>query len=203
MGVDLMKSLPGAWEETRFHIAQDVNRRPLLNVRLQVSLGEREGLEVILTGVLDLIAYSKIELGIVDLKSARAMPTPSFTVRSDQLTMYQLLLGAHCEPLGLPRIGWLAFWDFLKLKSARIEAPVCVPRRGAQELREFRDKLFWLAEDIARARFPRESRMQHNTPCNECDFGSACIEDDEEGLLFRGDAPKKPVLPMDASTSVS
>lgn len=198
MGVDLMKSFPTAWDETRFLIARDVKRQPLLNVRLQVSLGTKRGIEVILTGILDLIAYSEIALGIVDVKSARSMPTPSFAMRADQLTMYQLMLGAHRELLGLPSVGWLAFWDFLKLKSPRIEPPVCVPPRPVQDLCEFREKMFWLAEDIARERFPKASRMQHNTPCDECDFAPACITDDEEGLLFRGEDPKKPALSMAA-----
>lgn len=203
MGVDLMKSFPGAWEQTGYHIVQDTDQRPLLNLRLQVSLGRRGDLEVILTGVLDVVAYNAdIQLGILDVKASASAHTAFFALSSDQLTAYQLLLNAHRKSLGLPAIEWLGFWDLLKRKSARIEAPVNVPARSQQDLGEFREKLFWIAEDIARGRFSKRSRKQHNTPCESCDFGRACHEDDHEGLLFPGDAPKKPVLLMDASASV-
>lgn len=204
MGWDLMKRFPGAWEQTGFQIVQDSNARPLINVRLEVSMGKRAGIEVILTGVLDLVAYNAdIELGVLDVKSSAVVHTAPYALHSNQLTAYQVLLGAYLEPLGLPRIAWLGFWDMLKRKEARIEDPVCVRARRVAQLREFQDKLFWLAEDIKRSRFPEASRLQHNTPCNEqCDFLRACTEDDEEGLLFPGEAPKKPVRLTDASTSV-
>jgi hypothetical protein len=158
-----------------------------------MSLGRRAGIEVIWTGEIDLVAYTReAALAVVDVKSAASSHTPLYALRADQLTSYQMLLEAHGKALGIAPVQKLGFWDFLKRKAARIEPPVLVPTRSAEELAEFRDKVFWLAQDIVGGRFPRASRMQYNTPCELCDYARFCIDGDEEGLLFEGKAPKKP-----------
>jgi RecB family exonuclease len=194
MGTTLMRQLPGAWEESGFQVVHDGAGEPLIDRTLELDLGRRGALEVTLSGTIDVLVYTPaIELAVLDVKSAAQAHSYLYTQRSDQLTCYQLLVDAHRRTLGLPAVAKLGFWDFLKLKrSARIEPAVLAPPRSAEDLLEFREKLFWLAEDIARGRFPRASRMQFNTPCELCDYARFCIEDDENGLAFEGSAPKKP-----------
>jgi hypothetical protein len=201
VGLALMRALPGAWEETGFQVAQDQHGRPMLNVSLQASLGRRGELHVVLTGTPDLLIYTRsTELAVLDVKSAATVHTVRYALRADQLTAYQALADVNGDALGLPPVARLGFWDFLKRKSACIEPPVLVPRRHEADLEAFRDKVFWLAEDVARGRFPKASRMQFNTPCDLCDFAQFCIDGNEEGLVFPGDAPKKPTLTAAAFT---
>jgi PD-(D/E)XK nuclease superfamily len=186
MGVSLMRQWPDDWEGSGFQVALDAEGNPLLDLPLRVDLGRRGDIEVELYGVLDLAVYARTaELAIIDMKSAVSAHTILHAHQSDQLTSYQLLLQANRHRLGLPTVGKLGFWDFLKRKkSSEVAEPVLVDVRGREQLREFRDKLFWLAQDIAQGRFPKYSRMQFNSPCELCDFKQHCTYGDEEGLIF-------------------
>jgi hypothetical protein len=186
MGSDLLRQLPGAWDQTGFQVALDHESRPLIDVRLSMELGSMHGVELAYDGVIDVMVYDRDgDLGVVDVKSSQASHTELYTRRSDQLTSYQMLIDANAELLGLPRLQKLGFWDFLKRKnSSVIEAPVMVARRSPLDISEYREKVFWMADDIRRRRFPKSSRMQFNTPCELCDFSKHCVDGDEEDLLF-------------------
>lgn len=186
MGLDLLRALATSWDETGFEVALNGKGEPLLDVRLSQSLGRQGGLEVILDGVIDVIVYTpESELAVLDVKSAAALHTALYALRSDQLTSYQILVQGHAAAMGLPPLQRVGFWDFLKRKaSSRVEKPLLVPPRQPAELAEFRQKCFWLAEDIRCRRFPRASRLQFNTPCELCDFAQHCVHGEEEGLVF-------------------
>lgn len=186
MGSDLLRQLPGAWDQTGFQVALDQESRPLVDVRLSMELGSMHGVDLAYDGVIDVMVYDRDgDLGVLDVKSSQASHTELYTRRSDQLTSYQMLIDANAEQLGLPRLEKLGFWDFLKRKnSSVIEAPVLVARRSPLEISEYREKVFWMADDIRRRRFPKSSRMQFNTPCELCDFSKHCVDGDEEDLLF-------------------
>ncbi len=190
IGLDLMRSLPSAWDRTGFQVALDSAGAPLLDRWLRAGLGTENGIELELTGVIDVVVYTAdLELAVVDVKSAAAAHTALYAMRSDQLTVYQILLSAHQAELGLPPLVKLGFWDFLKRKaSSRIEPPLLVPVRTAAELREFRQKCFWIADDVRRKRFPKVSRMQFNTPCELCDYAQHCVYGDADGLAFPASA---------------
>lgn len=185
-GIDLMKALPTAWDRTGFQVAIDKNGTPLLDLPLQIHVGRRNGIEIDLRGVIDLVVYTeKAELAVLDVKSSALAHTPLYTARSDQLTSYQLLIQVHGPKLALPALARLGFWDLLKRRStSKFEAPVMGGLRSVIDIREFTEKLFWLAEDIARRRFPRSSRMQFNTPCELCDFSAHCVYGRKDGLRF-------------------
>lgn len=192
MGVDLMRALPEAWDSTGFEVATDAQGTPLLDVKLSVHLGRHLDIDVYLDGTLDLLAYTDVgDLAYVDVKSASAAHTPLYALRSDQLTSYQVLVEGSPE-MELPPLRGLGFWDFLKRQaSSRVEKPLLVPLRGPRELSEFREKCFWLAEDIRRDRFPKASRMQFNTPCELCDFAPHCVYGEEEGFVFPAEHAKQ------------
>jgi RecB family exonuclease len=192
-GIVLVRAFPAYWQATGFEVAVSAQGEPLLDVTLSMPLGRYAGIDVILDGTPDMLAYTQEgELAIVDVKTATNAHTMRYTRRSDQLTTYQLLVSHHRERLGLPPVQRLSFMDFLKRReSGRIHPPVLVPPRKPAELAEFKQKCLWLAEDIKRQRFPRASRLQFNSPCMLCAFAQHCIYGDPSGLRFPADAEKR------------
>lgn len=186
MGIDLLSDLAESWDATGYEVALDAAGTPLLDVSLSYYLGRFMDIDVFLDGTIDVIVYTdESDLAVVDVKSAAAMHTSLYTLRSDQLTSYQVLVQGNRRKLGLPPLRRLGFWDFLKRRaSARIEQPLLVPLRSPQELLAFRDKCYWLAEDIKRGRFPKASRMQFNTPCEMCAYAQHCVYGDDDELVF-------------------
>jgi hypothetical protein len=191
MGVGLMEVFPSAWEKTGYTVVTDAKGEPLLDLNLKAFLGTEMGIQLWWSGVLDLVVYTaEMETAVIDVKTGATVHSPLYTFRSEQLTGYQILLDAHRQQLGIPAVDRLGFFDLLKRKSeATIEAPVVVPKRSNADLVEFRQKLFWMADDIRRQRFPKVSRMQYNTPCELCSYSGHCVRGDTEGLIFP-DQPK-------------
>lgn len=192
MGKGLMDAFPSAWERTGFTVVTDANGDPLLDLNLKVYLGEELGIQLWWSGILDVVVYTEqMDTAVIDVKTGAAEHTPLYAYRAEQLTGYQILLDAHRPQLGIPQVDRLGFIDLLKRKSSSpILTPVVVPRRSTAELSEFRQKLFWIADDIRRRRFPKVSRMQYNSPCTLCDFSGHCVRGDEEGLVF----PDRPTV---------
>lgn len=185
-GVDLMRQLPESWDQTGYEVALNGAGEPLLDVKLSHYLGRQSDIDLYLDGTLDVLVYTdESDLAVLDVKSAATEHTPLYTVRSDQLTSYQVLVESNRSKLALPPLRRLGFWDFLKRRaSARVSEPLLVPLRSAEELHEFRQKCFWIADDIKRGRFPKVSRMQFNTPCEMCEYAQHCVYGEEEGLVF-------------------
>lgn len=185
-GVDLMRQLPESWDQTGYEVALNGAGAPLLDVKLSHYLGRESDIDLYLDGTLDVLVYTdESDLAVLDVKSAATEHTPLYTVRSDQLTSYQVIVESNRSKLELPPLRWLGFWDFLKRRaSSRVEKPLMVPLRSPEELREFRQKCFWIAEDIKRGRFPKVSRMQFNSPCEMCEYAQHCVYGEEEGLVF-------------------
>lgn len=192
-GITLMQAFPESWDATGLEVALNAHGDPLLDVSLSHYLGRHLQIEVYLDGALDLLAYTEGgELAIVDVKTAASAHSALYTRRSDQLTTYQILVAHHRERLELPRVRWLGFLDLVKRRaSARINKPILVPPRSPAEIAEFKQKCFWIAEDIQRQRFPRASRMQFNTPCELCAFAQHCVHGDSTGLVFPAEAMKR------------
>ncbi|MGH8239600.1 MAG: PD-(D/E)XK nuclease family protein, partial [Steroidobacteraceae bacterium] len=188
-----LRALPESWDATGFEVALTAKGDPMLDLKLSRNLGCESGIEVTLDGVIDVVIYTDVgDLGVLDVKSSAIAHTPLYTVRSDQLTSYQTLVEGNADSLGLPPLRKLGFWDFLKRKaSSRVEPPLLVALRRPQELADFRQKCFWIAEDILRKRFPKASRLQFNTPCELCDFAQHCVYGDEDGLVFPASVTQK------------
>ncbi|MEA3410077.1 MAG: PD-(D/E)XK nuclease family protein [Pseudomonadota bacterium] len=93
-------------------------------------------------------------------------------------------LKAACGKAGIdPPV---TFADFRTPEGGpEFRAPVLTGGRSEAERSEFRRKVIWIARDIADGRFPRRSRMAHNTPCAMCDFRGLCHDGSMEGLVER------------------
>ena len=186
IGERAMDEFPTAWEQTGYTVVTDAAGDPLLDLRLEAFMGEELGIRLWWVGVLDIVVYTReMDTAVIDAKTSATAHTPLYTIRSEQLTGYQILLDANRQTLGIPPVDRLGFLDVLKRKTApHVPPPVVVNKRPPEELAEFRQKLFWIADDIRRERFPKVSRMQYNTPCTLCDFSGHCVRGDTEGLIF-------------------
>jgi len=183
IGTELMKQFPEAWGKTGYRVALDADGNPLLDLKLEVDLGNG----VYLRGVIDLVVYTSDDrLVVIDVKTSSTPHTELYTMRSDQLTSYQTMMVTHAKRLGVPSPQALGFLDLLKYKaSPRIESPVVVPLRTQTEIRTFIQKCYWIADDMRRGRYPKTSRVAFNTPCTSmCDYAQYCVYGDTEGLIF-------------------
>ena len=179
-----MKALPDAWARTQWTVATDKDGAPLTDRFLKARLGTRNGVEVIYQGVLDVAVYTaEAEFAVVDVKTSALLHSPLYTERSDQLTGYQILTEENAGDLGVPPVAKLGFLDLLKRKAPQIE-PVTVGRRSDEQVEDYKQKLFWMADDVREKRFPRVSRHAYNSPCNLCDFARHCVYGETDGLHF-------------------
>ena len=185
MGEALVRQFPAAWTATGLVPLIGPDGQPLIETRFETDLGP----DLILSGSPDVVAMdAEGNIVIPDLKTASQSATEGFTSVADQLTSYQVLLEAHAEALGIERVHALGFLEFLKRKpngrtGPTIQPLVLAPARSAEALAEFRQKLLWLAEDLARGRFPKRPRMAWNSPCSFCDFAGLCQRGDWDGLI--------------------
>ena len=182
MGAAMMRALDAGWRETGWTVATDKDGAPLTDRFLSVDLGVRDGVPVVYRGKIDVAVYTAdAEFAVPDIKTAAMPHTAMYSEQSDQLTGYQLLVEANAEALGVPPVEKLGFFDLVKRKTPKIQA-VLVDRRSDEQLEEFRQKLFWMGEDIKRGRFPRASRHAFNSPCLMCDYARLCTYGETSGL---------------------
>jgi hypothetical protein len=158
---------------------------------LRAPFGRRGRIELELQGVAGLVVRSRQRgLAVLEVASVHSPHSVRFARRSDRLTGAQWLVDANRDP-GDPHISRLGFWDFIHTRSGTdITVPLFVDSRPVVELAEYRDKVWWMTEDIIRHRFARTPRWQFNTPCVRCVFADHCLYQDATGLLF----PSEPVI---------
>lgn len=184
-GAALCGQFPEYWDKTGLMPLVDEHGL-VVERRFRVPLAE--GIE--LSAEPDLVAMNQDgEVFIIDVKTPASEPPEGWV--SDQLLGYQLAVEGHGEWLGIERISGLGYINMLKRKvpkkGRRGTGPTIAPltfqpRADNERLREYVQKLVWIDEDIRRGRFPRRSRMAHNTPCNLCDFAGLCLRGDPTGL---------------------
>ncbi len=191
IGLALARRFYGLWPELGYFPLTDQDSRPVQSKMLEADLGEN----VILRGKLDFQGYGPdASFDIIDFKFPRSAHSESFCYGADQLTGYQLLSDTNRDLLESPLVDRLGFMDGLKrkvpVKGSRgkgpdVNAPLMMERRSVGEVRSFRDKVLWMADDIRRGRFPKRSRQAHNTPCDMCDYSRLCQFGDMTGLESR------------------
>ncbi|MFO1431273.1 MAG: PD-(D/E)XK nuclease family protein [Candidatus Competibacteraceae bacterium] len=185
MGEALVRQFPVAWKATGLVPLIGADGQPLLETRFETEIAPG----LILSGSPDVVAMdAQGNIVIPDLKTASTPATDGFASVADQLTSYQVLIEAHADTLGIERVHALGFLEFLKRKPNGRTGPtipplLLTPARSALDLAEFRQKLVWMAEDLARNRFPKRPRLAWNSPCSFCDYAGLCQRGDWEGLV--------------------
>ncbi|MFO1432571.1 MAG: PD-(D/E)XK nuclease family protein [Candidatus Competibacteraceae bacterium] len=185
MGEALVRQFPAAWKATGLVPLIGADGQPLIETRFETAIAPG----LMLSGSPDVVAMdAEGNIVIPDLKTASQVATDGFISVADQLTSYQVLIEAHAEMLGIERVHTLGFLEFLKRKpngrtGPTIQPLALAPARPALALAEFRQKLVWIADDLARNRFPKHPRMAWNSPCGFCDYAGLCQRGDWEGLI--------------------
>ncbi|MBK8168574.1 MAG: PD-(D/E)XK nuclease family protein [bacterium] len=166
--------------------ALDRHGEPLIERKLEARVGP----DLVVVGKPDLVVFDpEGRLEVLDLKTPAAPADPAWLALADQLTAYQVLLDAHAERLGLPRVERLGLLELVKRKvtpkgqGPEVRAPVSVDRRSPEAVGEYLAKLRGIAGDLRRGRFPRRSLMAHNSPCGLCAVEGYCRAGDAEGLI--------------------
>ncbi len=184
IGERMMQRLETGWKKTGFTVATDNDGAPLTDRWLSADLGTRDRVGVVYRGKIDVAVYTALaEFAVVDIKTAAVAHSALYTGQSLQLTGYQYLVDENAGELAVPPVEKLGFFDLLKKKDPVLRE-VLVDRRTDAEIEEFKQKLFWLGEDIQRGRFPRVSRHAYNSPCQMCDFARLCTYGETSGLAF-------------------
>lgn len=186
-GQALLAAWPSAWASWDRQVAQDVQGMPLIERKLEVKIAD----QVTLVGQADLIVSDQEgQLECLDLKTPRTPTDPSWLAVADQLTGYQVLFDAHAPHLGMAPLARLGLIELIKRKvtakskGPEVGTPITAPRRSPADTQDYLRKVLWVAEDIARGRFPKRGLMAHNSPCTQCAVRALCQEGDPEGLVL-------------------
>ena len=184
-GASLCDQFPEAWQDTGLVPLVDA-QGPVIERRFKAEVAPA----VYLSGQLDIAAMNcDGDVHLVDVKTPASVPDVMW--QSDQLTGYQSLIEDHKQELGIESVTKVGFMNLLKRKvstgKSRSKGPEIqpiefIPARKAEDVLEYKQKIRWMDEDIAKGRFPRRGRMAHNTPCGMCDYAGLCLRGDWEGL---------------------
>lgn len=188
IGERLCGDFPQAWEDTKLKVVVDA-KGPVLERHYEVQIDNG----VIHHGYIDLMA--KDEQGnvcVIDFKTP-AQPTPDwFAKEAAQLKSYQLMI-EQGKVRTIEKISKLGFFELIKRKvpvragaskGPEVLAPVMVNSHSEATLREHKQCILWVVDDIKRGRFPKRSRMAYNTPCQLCEFQAYCYDGNKDGLIF-------------------
>lgn len=186
-GKRLVNSFPAYWDKTGYIPLVDRNG-PLVERRMQVRLAPN----LVLSGQPDVVAMDQEgEIGPLDIKTTISPFQEQFIGASEQLLDYEILLEANgfAPTNEMPGVSFSGFIEGLKRKaSSKTDAaflpPAITGAKTAQRKDERIQKLCWIAEDIARKRFPKRPRQAHNTPCSMCEYWDYCHNGKTRGLIF-------------------
>jgi hypothetical protein len=184
IGIALVERFLEFWKREQYRVYVD-EKGPFVERRVRYPIGPG----VILSLEPDLAAYDRFgRLSILDLKTPAAESFDEFAEISDQLTAYQM---GFEQETGFPRIDRVGYLEALKQKRRQEIVPKIAPRRSADQVAEYRQKVYEIAVDIANGRFRRSPKMAYNSPCALCDFRGLCVRGDTTGLI----APKQEKAP--------
>lgn len=188
MGIELMKRWPDAWQEMGLTVACDATGEPLMQREVAFALPGN----VIVRGRIDLGVFTREgEFAVVDNKTA-AQPYPETALMlNEQLTTYQIGMDIAAEQWGLPKPGRLGLIEMIKRQVPKrtgqgptVEPLVLTARRSEQQVKEYLQKILWIAEDIRGQRFMKNPRMAFESPCAMCSMARACTAGDYTDVDF-------------------
>jgi len=166
MGIKMAEHFVEAWEKSGFQPVMTTDDKLLIEERMEVEVAPG----VILSAQPDAIVWTRNgDLAVVDFKTAGSKSLPDFEVKSDQLTAYQIVQDAYADKFGTPSVGSLGFFEAIKRKTIHDwDAPRMTGRRSPERVKEYLDKVIWMADDIRKQRMSRRSLMAWNSPCKLC-----------------------------------
>jgi hypothetical protein len=189
------------WPTLNLRPLVDEQGEPLIERKLVMPIAP----PLELGGILDFAGLNDAgEIVVIDFKTPAKEVDRDFPLVDDQTLAQQMLVEHHAELLGIEHVDRTGFMDLVKRKmptrkdaaGPTVERPVLVPRRSEEHMREFRQKLVWMADAIGRGIFPRDPGAAYETPCALCDFKRLCYFDDATDLVVPLDAQAQ--LPLAA-----
>jgi hypothetical protein len=185
----LLERFPVVWRETGLIPLIDADGLPVLEREYRTLLAPGIGLRARLDGLFLSIRDGSIVA--LDFKTQAAETDPLFVTQADQLSVQQMVVTANREVLGIERVDRLGFMVALRRpvpkttrgKGPEVLAPQLVPARDDAFMTDTRQRILWMADDIARGRFPKNPRQSYNTPCTECDYRLHCAYGSSERLV--------------------
>ncbi|WP_019023052.1 PD-(D/E)XK nuclease family protein [Thioalkalivibrio sp. ALE23] len=197
VGERLVKQFAEQWPHWGLGVILDHQGEPMVERRLKADIGGG----LILSSQPDTLVMSRQrQVFPLDFKTAASPCEEWFPDVSDQLTAQQIVLDAHAEELGTGLVDEVAFGELIKKaipktegpgKGPQVLAPKKAPRRDRRKVREYVEKIHWIAEDIAAERFPARPGSAFNSPCKMCDYRRLCHHDDDTGLVRKSFAAQK------------
>lgn len=189
-GRRIAELFPDAWKATGLVPIIDADGKPVLERDLRYAIAPGVTVRAILDGLF--MSTRDGSVVALDFKNPAQAPDAISTCLSDQLSIQQLVVMSAADSLGIERVDKVAFMVALRRaipKSSRGKGPEILPpsmvdARTEEQLRETRQRILWMAEDVERGRFPKTPRQPHNTPCDMCDYAYHCAYGTTEGLVF-------------------
>lgn len=196
VGAALARQFAERWPQWGIEILLDAEGNPIVEQRLEADLGGG----LILSSTPDTLVMT--ENGAVmplDIKTASSPCADWFPEASDQLTAQQIVIEANRDRLMIQQVDRVGFLEMIKKSipqrrtsdngGPQVLAPKMGLRRSPRRVREYVQKVHWLAEDIAAGKFPARAKAAYDTPCDLCDYRGLCLHDDMTGLCMP-EAPK-------------
>ena len=187
-GAILVEKFIEDWKAMGLMVVLDVNGEPVLERKLRIELPDN----VIYTAILDILAMTPDgKIIVVDIKTPGVKGFDGFTLMSEQLLGYQVVVDAHAESLGVDHIDGRAFYNLYKVpvpKTGRGEGPRVLPfdpvgRATDEDIADWINETVAIANDIRDGRFPKRPGDAFNSPCGMCEeFFGLCSKGDMEGL---------------------
>lgn len=175
------------WRQRGWEVVIDAEGMPVIERELVVALPG----DIVFKCILDaLVRDAQGRIIVVDFKTPSDAAMDGFAELSDQLLGYQVACDAHAQSLAIPAVDGMVFYELIKKnvpKTSKGTGPsihVAEPakRRPPERIAEWISEMQFVAEDIRRKRFNRRAADSYNTPCELCDFASACRSNDISGL---------------------
>lgn len=188
MGTELMKRWPEAWEAMGLTVACDAAGEPLMQREIAFGLPGN----IVVRGRIDVGVFTREgEFAVIDNKTA-AQPYPETAlILNEQLTTYQIGMDIAAEQWGLPKPERLGLIEMIKRQVPKrtgqgptIEPLVLTARRPEAQVKEYLQKVMWIAEDIRAQRFMKNPRMAFESPCGMCSMSRACMAQDYSDIDF-------------------
>lgn len=185
MGRLMVERFPAYWDTLGLMPLIDEDG-PVVERRFKVQVSK----DIVLSGQPDILAVdTEANVYCPDLKTSAQSYDPLFALSSEQLTAYDILVGAHRASLGIPGLDQLGYLVGVKRKVPTTtgkgptwEPPLKGPSRSPERKQEYLLKLKDMASSVQQGNFPRRPRMAYNSPCTLCDFKGLCLQGSMTGL---------------------
>nr|WP_312130674.1 PD-(D/E)XK nuclease family protein [Stenotrophomonas pavanii] len=187
----MMERFTEFWARGEYEVVLDASGEPILEREFKILLPDN----VIYTAIIDAVLRRKRDGWIIvtDWKTPAQASFDEFALLSEQLTGYEVVVGAFLESLGLDRIDGTMFVELIKRKvpskrgamGPTVDEPIIVRLRTEEE------KEYWLearlenARNIRAGKFFRRPLSAFSSPCGLCGLRPMCLHGSMEGLTVR------------------